>query len=98
MASQTFCRSPGGPPAAAMIVSPGCACSCSRPMIWPWVRTAAVSVTTSESAETVDLSKGVSGSRAAARSACHWSLRARPHAASLLDSYARFLDRASQRG
>ena len=46
-------------------------------MIWPWVSIAGVSVTTSESIGTVDLSNGVSGSRAAARSICHWSLRAR---------------------
>ena len=35
-------------------------------MIWPWVSTASVLVTTSESVATVDLSKGVSGSSAAA--------------------------------
>ena len=68
VASHTFCRSPGGPPAAATIASPGRACSCSTPMIWPWVSTASVSVTTSESAGTVDLSNSWSGSSAAARS------------------------------
>src|ERR671935_60148 len=43
VASQTFWRSPGGPPAAAMMTSPGRACSWSSPMIWPWVSTAPVS-------------------------------------------------------
>jgi hypothetical protein len=46
-------------------------------MICPWVSTAAVPITTSESAGTADLSNAVSGSSAAARSACHCSLRER---------------------
>ena len=66
VASHTFCRSPGGPPAAATMTSPARACSCSTPMIWPWVRTASVVVTTSESAVTADLSNSWSGSRASA--------------------------------
>ena len=68
VASHTFCRSPGGPPAAATTVSPGRACSCSRPMTWPWVSSAPVSGTTSgKSAGIVERSNGVSGSSAAAR-------------------------------
>ncbi len=47
VASHTFCTSPGGPPAAATIVSPARACSCMRPMTWPWVSSAPVSGTMS---------------------------------------------------
>ena len=47
VASHTFCTSPGGPPAAATIVSPARACSCIRPMTWPWVSSAPVSGTMS---------------------------------------------------
>ena len=66
VASHTFCRSPGGPPAAAMIMSPGWACSCSTPMIWPWVSTASVSVMTSAvSARSAALSAAVGIERAA---------------------------------
>ncbi len=65
--THTLSRSPGGPPAAAMITSPGRACSCRSPMTWPWVRTAPVVVTMSESGGTVPTSKVRSGSIAAAR-------------------------------
>ncbi len=68
VASHTFCRSPGGPPAAAMITSPACACSCSTPMICPWVSTASVVVTTSVSTGSADLSNSWSGSSAWLRS------------------------------
>ena len=66
-----------GPPAAAMMVSPGWACSWSRPMSCPWVRTASVSVTMSEISDSADVLNGASASRACARSACHCSLRVR---------------------
>ena len=68
VASHTFCRSPGGPPAAATIVSPSRACSCIRPMTWPWVSSAPVSGTMSPKSAGIDArSNGVSGSSAAAR-------------------------------
>ena len=72
VASHTFCRSPGGPPAAATIVSPARACSCSRPMTWPWVSSAPVSGTMSPKSAGIEArSNAVSGSSAAARTGSH---------------------------
>ena len=72
VASHIFSRSPGGPPAAAMIVSPGRACSWSTPMSWrlgqDGVGSGMTSVVCWRSTST---SATVSASSAAARTGAH---------------------------